>query len=75
MSDSRSKRGYDFGALSYDTIGACLDVQRQLGVHCMEVDYQHALELALHKRGLLLTGSSLPKMLASNSRLCPPILG
>ena len=52
MSDSRSKRGHDFKALSYDTIGACLDVQRQLGVHCMEVDYQRALALALPKRAL-----------------------
>jgi GxxExxY protein len=47
-----SKKGYQFGQLSYDTLGACIDVQRQLGVHCMEVDYQRALELALPKRGL-----------------------
>ncbi len=33
-------------------IGACQDVQRQLGVHCMEVDYPRALEIALSKRGL-----------------------
>jgi GxxExxY protein len=33
-------------------IGACIEVQRQLGLHCMEVDYQRALELALRKRGL-----------------------
>ena len=26
--------------------------RRQLGVHCMEVDYQRALEIALSKRGL-----------------------
>jgi len=26
--------------------------RRQLGVHCMEVDYQRALEIALGKRGL-----------------------
>jgi GxxExxY protein len=49
---SASKKGYQFGQLSYDTIGACIDVQRQLGIHCMEVDYQRALELALPKRGL-----------------------
>ena len=35
-------------------VGLChgtFDVQRQLGVHCMEVDYQRALELALSRRG------------------------
>ena len=47
-----SKKGYDFSDLSYTVIGACQDVQRQLGVHCMEVDYQRALGLALSKRGL-----------------------
>ncbi|MGH2458171.1 MAG: GxxExxY protein [Chloroflexota bacterium] len=44
--------GYDFEPLSRLVIGACIDVQRQLGVNCMEVDYQRALELALPKRGL-----------------------
>jgi GxxExxY protein len=48
----RSRKGYAFGAVSHCTIGACIDVQRQLGVHCMEVDYQRALELALPKKGL-----------------------
>ena len=47
-----SHKGYDFDALSYAVIGVCQDVQRQLGVHCMEVDYQRALEIALSKRGL-----------------------
>ena len=47
-----SHKGYDFDALSYAVIGACQDVQRQLGVHCMEVDYQRALEIAFSKRGL-----------------------
>jgi GxxExxY protein len=47
-----SKKGYDFNPLSYAVIGACQDVQRQLCVHCMEVDYQRALEIALSKRGL-----------------------
>jgi len=47
-----SKQGYQFGQLSYDTIGACIDVQRQLGLHCTEVDYQRALELALPQYGL-----------------------
>ncbi|HNB51153.1 MAG TPA: hypothetical protein PK530_04390 [Anaerolineales bacterium] len=37
-----SRKSYNFGSLSYRTIGACQDVQRQLGVHCIEVDYQRA---------------------------------
>ena len=49
---SPSRKGYEFTPLSYTVIGACQDVQRQLGVHCMEVDYQRALEIALSKRGL-----------------------
>lgn len=52
MTTPTSRQGYDFNALSYAVIGACQDVQRQLGVHCMEVDYQRALEIALSKRGL-----------------------
>lgn len=52
VTQPRSDKGYSFKQLSYDTIGSCIDVQRQLGVHCMEVDYQRALELALPKRGL-----------------------
>src|SRR5512143_1246423 len=52
MTQSASNKGYDFSQLSYRVIGACQDVQRQLGVHCMEVDYQRALEIALSKRGL-----------------------
>ena len=52
MVDALSKKGHAFGRLSYDTIGACIEVQRQLGVHCTEIDYQRALELALAKRGL-----------------------
>jgi hypothetical protein len=53
MEDGGGKeKGYSFKQLSYDTIGACIDVQRQLGVHCMEVDYQHALEIARPKREL-----------------------
>ncbi|MBI2942558.1 MAG: GxxExxY protein [Chloroflexi bacterium] len=52
MSHPRSTRGHDFEPLSYAVVGACIDVQRQLGVHCMEVDYQRALERALGKRGL-----------------------
>jgi GxxExxY protein len=52
MSSERSRKGYSFEQLSYEVIGACIDVQRQMGVHCMEVDYQRALEIALTKRGL-----------------------
>jgi GxxExxY protein len=52
MTRPASRKGYDFGSLSYQVIGACQDVQRQLGVHCMEVDYQRALEIALSKREL-----------------------
>jgi len=52
MPKRRSTKGYDFEELSHNVIGACIEVQRQLGVHCMEVDYQRALELALSKRGL-----------------------
>ena len=52
MTPMLSRKGYVFSSLSYAVIGACQDVQRQLGVHCMEVDYQRALEIALSKRGL-----------------------
>jgi GxxExxY protein len=44
--------GHTFEALSHTVIGACIDVQRQLGVHCMEVDYQRALAIAFQKRAL-----------------------
>ena len=40
---------HQFESLSYKVIGACIDVQRQLGTHCMEIDYQRALEIALPK--------------------------
>ncbi len=43
---------HQFEPLSYNVIGACIDVQRQLGTHCMEVDYQRALELAFPKFGV-----------------------
>jgi GxxExxY protein len=52
MPNQRSTKGHNFEQLSYDVIGACIDVQRQLGVHCTEVDCQRALELALPKWGL-----------------------
>ena len=45
-------RGHSFEPLSYAVLGACIDVQRQMGPHCMEVDYQRALEIALPKHGL-----------------------
>ena len=41
--------GYQFEPLSYKVFGACIAVQRQLGPHCMEVDYQRALEIELRK--------------------------
>jgi GxxExxY protein len=41
-----------FEPLSYQVFGACIAVQRQLGPHCMEVDYQRALEIELAKQGL-----------------------
>ena len=44
--------GYQFEPLSYKVFGACIAVQRQLGPHCMEVDYQRALEIELRKLGL-----------------------
>jgi GxxExxY protein len=52
MNPTVSYKGYNFNLLSYEVIGACQDVQRQLGVHCMEVDYQRALEIAFSKCGL-----------------------
>lgn len=52
MVSSFSRKGHSFNQLSHDTIGACIEVQRQLGVHCTEIDYQRALALALGKRGL-----------------------
>lgn len=52
MSRSHSTQGHDFEPLSHEVIGACIDVQRQLGMHCMEVDYQRALAIALSRRGL-----------------------
>lgn len=41
-----------FEPLSYQVIGACIAVQRQLGTHCMEVDYQRALEIEFRLRGI-----------------------
>jgi GxxExxY protein len=52
MTTGRSRKGYDFEPLSWEVLGACIAVQRQLGRHCMEVDYQRALELELGKRGI-----------------------
>lgn len=51
MSD-RSWQGYGFEDLSYRVIGACIEVQKQLGPHCMEVDYQRALAIALAERSI-----------------------
>jgi GxxExxY protein len=44
--------GHTFEPLSYTVFGICIGVQKQLGPHCMEVDYQRALEIALGKSGL-----------------------
>ena len=52
MSTSLVPKSHTFEKLSHDVIAACIDVQRQSGVHCMEIDYQRALELALPKWGL-----------------------
>lgn len=52
MPDISSKGKHEFEPLSFKIIGACIDVQKQLGLHCMEVDYQRALELALPKFGV-----------------------
>jgi GxxExxY protein len=52
MADEYRQGRHKFEPLSYNIIGACIDVQRQLGVHCMEVDYQRALEIALPKFGV-----------------------
>lgn len=52
MAEEYRKGRHKFEALSYNIIGACIDVQRQLGTHCMEVDYQRALEIALPKFGV-----------------------
>ena len=53
MVDLKAKGQHDFEALSREVIGACIDVQRALGLHCMEVDYQRALEVALARLGLV----------------------
>lgn len=42
MPENERKGRHKFEPLSYKIIGACIDVQRQLGTHCMEVDYQRA---------------------------------
>lgn len=52
MADDSRKGKHSFEPLSYKVIGACIDVQKQLGLHCMEVDYQRALELAFPKFGV-----------------------
>ncbi len=44
--------GHEFEPLSRKVIGACIDVQKQLGTRCKEVDYQRALEIALPKYGV-----------------------
>ena len=51
MAHPHSYNGHMFEELSYDIIGACMLVHRAMGLHCMEVDYQRALELALARKG------------------------
>ncbi len=43
---------HKFEPLSSKVLAACIDVQRQLGTRCKEVDYQRALALALPKYGV-----------------------
>jgi GxxExxY protein len=52
MWSPRVSRERVFEPLSHAVLGACVAVQSQLGRHCMEVDYQRALEIALPERGL-----------------------
>ncbi|MDI7277040.1 MAG: GxxExxY protein [Anaerolineae bacterium] len=52
MTGGKPRGRHGFEPLSYAVLGACIDVQRQLGVHCREVDYHRALEAALAERGL-----------------------
>ena len=52
MDKPYSEKGYDFEPLSYRAIGVCIDVMRQLGVHCKEEDYQRAIALALSNSGI-----------------------
>ncbi len=54
MDRTSSTKGHQFGELSSAVIGACIAVQSALGRHCMEVDSQRALALALRARGLAL---------------------
>lgn len=51
MASKVGRQGRQFESLSGAVIGACIEVQRQLGRHCMEVDYQRALEIALPRIG------------------------
>ena len=48
----KSSQGHEFESLSYAVIGACIDVQRQLGFYCKEEDYQRALAIVFEKRGI-----------------------
>lgn len=58
MTTPRSKKGHNFEPLSYEVLGACIEVQRQLGRHCREIDYQRALAMELRKRGIEFTRES-----------------
>lgn len=52
MSAKPAVSRHQFEPLSGKVIAACIDVQRQLGTHCKEEDYQRALEIALPKYGV-----------------------
>jgi GxxExxY protein len=52
MVRTSSRKGYEFERLSYAVIGVCINVQRQLGMHCKEEDYQRAISIGLSQRGI-----------------------
>lgn len=47
-----SHKGYDFGELSGKTIGACIEVHKNLGPGFKEITYQRALAMELKIQGL-----------------------
>lgn len=47
-----SRKGYDFGELTEQVIGAAIEVHRSLGPGFQEVIYQRALELEFQASGL-----------------------
>jgi len=49
---THSRKGYDFGELTSEIIGACIEVHKVLGTGLMEVDYQRALVYEFRAQGL-----------------------